>query len=445
MGIVSGSGGNTITVSNGGAFNFSGSDTGRTFAMGKVAKNNVMTVTGAGSALTVSFDLPMSVGGSVTGGAPGTITMGDTGNHLDVFSGGRVTPSNTCLYLLGSDSAFNLGDGISISTAKCVAYTGYVDIDALGPVELPNDTTKNYRIATLGTSGPVPISAATTNINTLTHNVTTDSTIDTLGGTLRVGTSGGVLISKIGGPLTIGTDNALGSGQVTVSGCALAMQGFSYTVGAVTITSGSITGAGGTLTSTGGFTLNIDGATNITAHLAGSVGLTKSGVGIATLEESGSYSGDTTVAAGTLSLWYATLDDASVVTIAGGALLELASSEGDTVDKLFLNGVQMPAGTYGSTSSAATTKNNRYFSSTGTLNVLTGPPAVIADLAIDWGSSLAGLWTAEVPITQAGGSYPNGVVVSVNQAATPDAATVTIPAANAVNGKLFARFKSIKP
>lgn len=819
MGIVSGSDGNTMTVSNGGAFNFSGSGTSRSFAIGKVAKNNVMTVTGAGSALTVSFDLPIAVGGSVTGGAPGTINVGDTGNHLDVFSGGRVTASNTCLYLLGSDTAFNLGDGISISSARfggapgfvkgvllnqagtrlninsgrwiaaadglmasgagqvqlngpayvstnfnslissviagsgsltkegsgtltlsaanlyggativtggtlvadttttptvlssssalvlggsgtimlvgtldesrsqtfngltvnpganivdvnnqggvtttldlgssitralggtvdfkastgtygvetqakttqandasgilgawatvsdgadlatkngsnqIVAYTGYTDLQALGPVELPDDTTKNFRTIAGGTSGPVPVSGATTNINTLTHNDTTDSTIDTLGGTLRVGTSGGILISKIGGPFTIGTDNvdrgvlsaggsadnvagdlvlgnfsassltinsvvanngsgavsvtktgvgdvylyaantysggtfanagilycgtdnALGSGPVTVSGGTLAMQSFSDTVGAVTITSGSITGAGGTLTSTDGFTLDIDGAATITAHLAGSVGLTKSGTGIATLEESGSYSGDTTVEAGTLSLLYATLDDASVVTIAGGALLELASGEEDTVDKLYLNGVQMPAGTYGSTSSPATTKDNRYFSSTGTLNVLTGPPAVIADLydnwadsngldgtpgkdpafdidaegdgitnglewilggdplandtpsvlpaatgnsvtgltltftreedsigiadlAVEWDGNLDGIWTAEVPITQTGGSYPNGVVVSVNQAVTPDAVTVTIPASNAVNGKLFARVKAIKP
>lgn len=819
MGVVSGSDGNTMTVSNGGAFSFSGSGTSRTFAIGKVAMNNVMTVTGVGSAINVGFELPMAVGGSVTGGAPGTVTTGITGNHLDVFSGGRVTASNTCLYLLGSDSAFNLGDGTSISTAKfggapgfvkgvllnqadtrlninsgrwiaaaagliasgpgevqlngpayvstnftssitsviagsgsltkegsgtltlsaanlyagattvtggtlvvdttttptvlnassaltlrgsstfklfgtldesrgqtlngltvypgantvdvdnqggvtttldlgsditralggtvdfkastgtygvetqakttqpndasgilgawatvndgadlatkngsnqIVAYSGYTDLQVLGPVELPDDSTKNYRTIAGGTSGPVPLSAATTHINTLTHNEATDSTLHTLAGTLRVGTSGGILISTIGGPLTIGTDNvdrgvlsaggssnnvagdlvlgnfsassltinsvvanngsgavsvtktgsgdvylyaantysggtfanagilycgidnSLGNGPVTVSGGTLAMQGFSDTVGAVTITSGSITGAGGTLTSTGGFTLNIDGSTSISAHLAGSVGLTKSGTGIATLEESASYSGDTTVEAGTLSLLYATLDDASVVTIADGALLELASGEEDTVDKLFLNGVQMPAGTYGSTSSLATTKDNRYFSSTGTLNVVTGPPAVIADLydnwavsqgldgspgkdpafdidaegdgianglewilggdplandtpsilpaatessitgltltftreedslgiadlTIDWGASLDGTWTAEVPITQAGGSYPNGVVVSVNQAANPDAVTVTIPASNEVNGKLFARVKAIKP
>ncbi len=819
MGSVAGSGNNSMTITNGGAFNFTSADSSRTFSIGKAGANNVITVTGIGSTLTVSYTLPMGIGGSVTGAGPGTITTGITGNHLDVFSGGRVTASNTCLYLLGSDSAFNLGDGNSISTARfggapgfvkgvllnqagtrlninsgrwiaaadglmasgagqvqlngpayvstnfnslissviagsgsltkegsgtltlsaanlyggativtggtlvadttttptvlssssalvlggsgtfkllgtldesriqtfngltvnpgantvdlyseggitttldlgssitralggtvdfkastgtygvetqaktaqandasgvlgawatvsdgadlamrngsnqIVAYTGYTDLQALGPVELPDDTTKNFRTIAGGTSGPVPVSGATTNINTLTHNDTTDSTIDTLGGTLRVGTSGGILISKIGGPFTIGTDNvdrgvlsaggsadnvagdlvlgnfsassltinsvvanngsgavsvtktgvgdvylyaantysggtfanagilycgtdnALGSGPVTVSGGTLAMQGFSDTVGAVTITSGSITGAGGTLTSTGGFTLDIDGATTITAHLAGSVGLIKSGAGIAGLDESGSYSGDTTVEAGTLSLLYATLDDASVVTIAGGALLELASGEEDTVDKLFLNGVQMPAGTYGSTSSAATTKDNRYFSSTGTLNVLTGPPAVIADLydnwadsngldgspgkdpdfdidaegdgitnglewilggdplandtpsvlpaatgsaltgltltftreedsigladlAIEWGTTLDGSWTAEVPITQAGGSYPNGVVVSVNQAASPDAVTVTIPSINESNGKLFARVKAIKP
>ncbi|HEY1123601.1 MAG TPA: hypothetical protein VGE67_18430, partial [Haloferula sp.] len=62
----------------------------------------------------------------------------------------------------------------------------------------------------------------------------------------------------------------------------------------------------------------------------------------------------------------------------------------------------------------------------------------MANLVVQWGANLDFNWT-DVPITQAGGSYANGVVVSVNQASTPDHVTVTIPASNDVGGRLFAR------
>jgi len=65
-----------------------------------------------------------------------------------------------------------------------------------------------------------------------------------------------------------------------------------------------------------------------------------------------------------------------------------------------------------------------------------------ADLIVQWDADLDGTWT-EVVITQAGGSHPNGVVVTVNEAATPDAVTVQIPASNAPSGKVFARLKAV--
>jgi autotransporter-associated beta strand protein len=65
-----------------------------------------------------------------------------------------------------------------------------------------------------------------------------------------------------------------------------------------------------------------------------------------------------------------------------------------------------------------------------------------SDLVLQWDSDLDGGWT-EVPITQAGGTYANGVVVTVNEAATPDAVTVRIPASNGPAGKVFARLKAL--
>ncbi len=67
-----------------------------------------------------------------------------------------------------------------------------------------------------------------------------------------------------------------------------------------------------------------------------------------------------------------------------------------------------------------------------------------ATLTVQWDDNLDGTWT-DVPVTQAGGSYANGVTVGVNQTATPDAVTVVIPASNAPNGKVFARLRATMP
>jgi autotransporter-associated beta strand protein len=67
-----------------------------------------------------------------------------------------------------------------------------------------------------------------------------------------------------------------------------------------------------------------------------------------------------------------------------------------------------------------------------------------ATLVVQWTADLGATWT-DVPVTQAGGSYANGVTVSVDEEATPDHVTVTIPASNAVNGKLFARLQVTVP
>jgi autotransporter-associated beta strand protein len=67
-----------------------------------------------------------------------------------------------------------------------------------------------------------------------------------------------------------------------------------------------------------------------------------------------------------------------------------------------------------------------------------------ASLVVEWDTDLGGTWTS-VPVTQAGGSHPNGVTVAVNEAAAPDAVTVNIPAANATNGHLFARLRATMP
>ena len=86
-----------------------------------------------------------------------------------------------------------------------------------------------------------------------------------------------------------------------------------------------------------------------------------------------SYSGETHVVTGKLMLsGAARLHDASTVRVANGAVLQLDFAGVDTVGALFLGGVAMPVGTYGSLTSAAANKS-AYFEGNGILYV--GVPA----------------------------------------------------------------------
>ena len=64
-------------------------------------------------------------------------------------------------------------------------------------------------------------------------------------------------------------------------------------------------------------------------------------------------------------------------------------------------------------------------------------------LTVEYATDLAGPWTSEI-IDQDGGSLANGVIVTVNEVASPDTVDISIPASNALNGKLFARLKAVR-
>jgi autotransporter-associated beta strand protein len=104
-----------------------------------------------------------------------------------------------------------------------------------------------------------------------------------------------------GKTLRVGGANAIGTGEVTVSG-TLDLNGYTVTVG-------ELTGTGTVNSSAGAATINV--GHNITQSFSfsgtitdgsGTVALTKEGTGTFTLSGSNSYSGDTTISAGTLKL-----------------------------------------------------------------------------------------------------------------------------------------------
>jgi autotransporter-associated beta strand protein len=165
------------------------------------------------------------------------------------------------------------------------------------------------------------------------------------------------------GTLAYGATNALNS-AVAVAGGTLALSTFSDTVGAVTLSSGSITGTTGVLTGTS-YSLTDSGS--VSAILAGTAALTKTGVGTATLTGANTYSGGTTVTSGTLILAHnnaagtagialsggssSTLQIASGVTIANNIVFSNTNA-GSSVSRLVANAANYTVGTSGNLTSA---------------------------------------------------------------------------------------------
>jgi autotransporter-associated beta strand protein len=118
-----------------------------------------------------------------------------------------------------------------------------------------------------------------------------------------------------------------------------------------------------TITGNGTVPLKIEG--DLSQHFT-SRGIKKTGTSNAECNGARTYSGDTQVLGGTLKIAQInTEDEASSFRLVSTATLDLTYSGTDTIDKLFLDGVQQPAGVYGAELAQIT--------GTGTLTVTSGP------------------------------------------------------------------------
>lgn len=186
-------------------------------------------------------------------------------------------------------------------------------------------------------------------------------------GTTRI--NGGAL-----GMISAGNQYAFSTGPLEVTSSLMQLNGYSFSFSSLTGTGGSI----GNYNASSPSVLTVGDASSTT--YAGTIidggtaklGLVKNGTGTLTLTGANTYSGNTTVHAGTLSISTAFLNDAAAVTLDTGAVLNLnTTGAADTVGTLFLGGVQVAAGTYGPTHPTY----GAYFTGTGTLVVANGPSA----------------------------------------------------------------------
>ena len=201
----------------------------------------------------------------------------------------------------GTGTLVQMGTGTSILTAANT-YSGRTTISA-GTLQLGNGGITGSIVGNVVDNGALQFNRTDAGLN-LAGNITgTGSVIQAGTGTVTLsGTntySGVTTVSA--GTLLAGSTTALSvNSAFTVSGATLDLGGFSNTIG-------SLAGTGTVTDSVAGTAVLSAGSNNATTTFSGTLqngtgalALTKSGTGILTLSGTNTYSGATTVSAGTL-------------------------------------------------------------------------------------------------------------------------------------------------
>lgn len=279
------------------AIKFSGGTlaTTATFA---INANRNMSLT-ADAVIDVAPGTTLTYGGTASGSGR-ALTLPDTGTLL-------LTGTNTFTGATNINAGtLQLGSATPLATGSNVVITGTLDIDGTAATT-----------GAISGSGTITNSSATA--GTLSTN--TGSASATFSGVVKDGT-GSVALAKLGsgtltltgantysgdttitaGTLQIGAANALPtSAQIVGAGGAFDIGGFSVTIG-------SLSGTGSVTDSAAAATLTTNGNNSSTTYAgvisdgSGPLSLVKAGTGTLTLAGANTFTGTTTVAAGTLQL-----------------------------------------------------------------------------------------------------------------------------------------------
>ncbi len=354
-GIVQSGAGGTLVLSGANTFSGGTTITAGTLQMGNAAALGTGTVALAGGTLDVNGLTTNDIGslsgsGTITnnGGLAAVLKVQQTA--AGVFSGTLQNGSNTLALTLDSGSSNTL----TLSGAS--TFSGGTTITA-GTLRMGNAAALGAGSVTLG-GGTLDINGLTTNdigslsgSGTITNNGGSAAVLqveqtaagvfsgmlqdgsNTLALTLDTGSSntltlggantysGGTMIAA--GTLQMGNVAALGTGSVTLAGGTLDINGLTTSdIGSLSGTSGTITNNGGSAavlqvkqTAAGLFSGTLQNGSNTLA-----LTLDSGSSNTLTLGGANTYSGGTTIAAGTLQLGNAGALGTGAVTLAGGTL-----------------------------------------------------------------------------------------------------------------------------
>ena len=294
-------------------------------------------------------ELQINGNAAITRVTGGTTTVASTGGNTYVTGGSTLEIDGGSLRITGAAAWFSVGDHPILP-------------DGNGTLLLTSGSFTNNN------SWGIPVGAGSAGTGTITINggtFTADDAIqngiilgESSGGNGTLNLNGGVLIAD-----RIAT--GAGTGAVNFNGGKLQSTGGRIDILADTLNVMTTTiQAGG---------LRLGGIPNFTISesMTGAGGVTKEDANGVSLTAQNSYTGSTIVSAGTLSLGNgvtnSNLADSADVSVAARATLNLNFSGTDTIDELWLGGVQQAAGVYDATHPSG------LISGTGTLTVTRGP------------------------------------------------------------------------
>lgn len=299
--------------------------------------------------------------GTGTFGKSGAGTLLLTGNNT--LSGTHTINAGT----LALGSSNRIADGASVTLAG-----GTFDLGGFA------ETITNFNATGAGTiTGGTLTTSGSFGFSNGTGTVTVEAVLAGSGRTLTKSGNGTLLLNAAntytglttvsGGTLALGASERIGdASSITLSGGSLELGGYTETVTNFTASSAGTVTAGTLAVTTGTFGVsNASGTVQIDAALAGAgKNLTKSGPGTLILGGVNTYSGTTTLSAGTLQLGRSeALDNASSLAISGGTMSLGGFTE--TVANFLVNG--------------AATVNNGTLTSTSGYSVTNGSGIVQID------------------------------------------------------------------
>ena len=346
--------------------------------------NRTNTVTGG-----TDFKSGISGTGAVTQAGSGTLIFSGTNTYtgattvnagtLQIGNGGTtgsLSTSSTITVTSPGVLAFNRTDTVTGGTDFKSGISGTGALTQAGSGTLIFSGTNTYAGATTVSAGTLQIGNGGT-----TGSLSTSSTITV--------TSPGVLAFNRTNTVTGGTDfksGISGTGAVTQAGSGtFIFSGTNTYTGATTISAGILqignAGATGSLSASSAITNNatltfnrtdaIAGGIDFSNTISGTGAVIQAGTGTVTFSGAASYTGTTTINAGTLVLSQVTSFASSTTTVNSPGILELTSTN-TGVDNWRLNTVLAGAGTINKTGSGwiQTLTNVHTFS--GTFNIQVG-------------------------------------------------------------------------
>ncbi|GEP44778.1 autotransporter-associated beta strand repeat-containing protein [Brevifollis gellanilyticus] len=305
---------NAITVQTGssGTATLGGMNTAGTNTFGGTVTLNKTAIVTAESGGEVAFNGVVSGAGGLTKIGAGTVRLG----AASTYTGLTTVSAGTLAY--GVSNALSTG-AVTIDGPTAVLDFGANRTDSVGQVILAN-------------GGSITGSGTSALTSTASYDLRSGSVGIPLAGSLGLvkSTAATVILSGVNtytgttsvsaGTLQLGVASSLPStSAVTVSsGAILNANGFSQTIGSLA-GAGNVTMGAGSLTTGGDNT-----STTFSGIISGSSNLTKSGSGVFTVSGASSYTGTTTVNAGTLRLGVVNgVTTTSAVAVASGAIYDL--------------------------------------------------------------------------------------------------------------------------